>query len=131
MNREQRRAAEKSGRAPNPLTALWFSNAPWAPTGYGTQTAQVIERMRDDGHAIAVSCNYGLMGMQSEWNGIPIYPMGMEAYSNDVARANFAHWSTANPDHQAHMIVRSGTRCRRPCGRWSTISRSRPRSPRS
>jgi hypothetical protein len=105
MNREQRRKAAKTHTAPNPLTALWFSNAPWTPTGYGTQTAQVVERMRDDGHAVAVSCNYGLMGMQSEWNGIPIYPMGLEQYSNDVARANFHHWSTAHPEHPAHMIV--------------------------
>jgi hypothetical protein len=102
MNREQRR---KSGKKVDPIAALIFSNAPWCGTGYGTQTAQLAERMKKDGHETAISANYGLMGMQSEWRGMPIYPMGYEAYSNDVAAANFAHWRKQNPHLPAHLFV--------------------------
>ena len=94
-----------SNPAIDPITALWFSNAPWAGTGYGTQTAQVVERMQRDGHHIAVSANYGLQAMSTEWNGVPIYPMGYENYSNDVAAANFRHWTMRYPDAPAHMFV--------------------------
>lgn len=102
MNRAQRR---KSGKNVDPIASLIFSNAPFVGTGYGTQTAQLAERMKRDGHEVAVSCNYGLMGMQSEWRGIPLYPMGNENYSNDVAAANFAHWRKQFPDLPAHLFV--------------------------
>ena len=88
----------------NPMALLWHSNAPWCGTGYGTQTAQVVERMKRDGHAIAVNANYGLQGMRSEWNGIPIFPMGIESYSNDTVRANFTIWKRENPDLPAHVV---------------------------
>ena len=105
VNRQQRQKARESAPTINPVTALWFSNAPWAGTGYGTQTAQVVERMKRDGHHVAVSANYGLQAMTTEWNGIPIYPMGFENYSNDVAAANFRHWSLRHPDTPAHLFV--------------------------
>ena len=88
----------------NPMAILWHSNAPWCGTGYGTQTAQVVERMKAEGHAIAVNSNYGLQGMRSEWNDIPIFPMGVEGYSNDTVRANFAQWKRENPDLPAHVV---------------------------
>lgn len=62
----------------------WYSNAPWTGTGYGTQTAQVVRRLRDDGHDVAIYANHGLMGMVAEWEGIPVYPGGSERYSTDV-----------------------------------------------
>jgi len=81
----------------NPLTVLWHSNAPWCGTGYGTQTAQVVTRMKRDGHHVAVNANYGLQGMRTLWEGVPIFPMGVEMYSNDTVRANFAEWTAENP----------------------------------
>ncbi len=105
MNRQQRRAAVKSGKNPDALAALWFSNSPHVGTGYGTQTAQVIERFKRDGHAIAVSSNYGAQGAMMEWEGVPVYPMGYEAYSNDVAAANFRNWTARNPGLPAHLFV--------------------------
>ena len=87
-----------------PLALLWHSNAPWCGTGYGTQTAQAVERMKRDGHAVAVNANYGLQGMRTEWNDIPIFPMGLESYSNDTVRANFTQWKRENPDLPAHVI---------------------------
>jgi len=29
---------------------LWNSNAPWAPTGYGMQTAQVVRRLKQNNY---------------------------------------------------------------------------------
>lgn len=87
-----------------PLALLWHSNAPWCGTGYGTQTAQAVERAKADGHAIAVNANYGLQGMRTEWNDIPIFPMGLESYSNDTVRANFTQWKRENPDLPAHVV---------------------------
>lgn len=88
----------------NSMALLWHSNAPWCGTGYGTQTAQAVERIKLDGHSIAVNCNYGLQGMRSEWNGVPIFPMGIESYSNDTVRANFETWKRENSDLPAHVI---------------------------
>lgn len=105
MNRAERRRAHRQGKTSDPLTAVWFSNAPWAPTGYGTQTAQAVARMRRDGHNIAVISNYGLEAMQTQWEGINIYPRGYEAYSNDVVAADFADWTRQHPDGRPHVFV--------------------------
>jgi hypothetical protein len=107
-NRQQRRA-QKSPKSrttvADPATILWFSNAPWSGTGYSTQTAQAVTRMRRDGHNVAISNNYGLQGMRTVWEDIPIYPMGFEAYSNDVVAANFKDWTTQNPGSRSHIIA--------------------------
>jgi glycosyltransferase involved in cell wall biosynthesis len=105
MNRATRRAQARTAPDVKPLTVLWHSNAPWVGTGYGTQTKQVVERMARDGHAIAVNANYGLQATKMVWEGIPIFPMGMEQYSNDTVRANFKSWTAENPDNPAHCIV--------------------------
>ena len=105
MNRAERRRAQRQGNNITPLTLLIQSNVPWVGTGYGTQTKQITQRMSRDGHAVAVNANYGLQGTKMEWEGIPIFPMGMESYSNDTVRANFASWKRENPDNPAHCIV--------------------------
>lgn len=66
------------------MRITWFSNAPWTPTGYGTQTAQVVRRLRDDGHDIAIASNYGEMARITEWEGIPVFPGGADRYSTDL-----------------------------------------------
>lgn len=81
----------------SPVTVLWHSNAPWAGTGYGTQTAQVVQRMKRDGHNVAVNSNYGLAGMRTLWEGVPIFPQGVEVYSNDTLKPNFKEWTAEHP----------------------------------
>lgn len=71
----------------------WWSNAPWASTGYGTQTAQVVRRLAAEGHDVAVSANYGLQAQMMDWEGVPVYPAGMDAYSQDVIVPHHEHWS--------------------------------------
>lgn len=105
MNRAQRRAAAKNTPAIPPVAVTWFSNAMFAPTGYGTQTAQAVSRMKRDGHKVAISNNYGIQAMPMAWEGVHHYPMGYEGYSNDVVHANHKHWSAQHPDLPSHLIV--------------------------
>ncbi len=53
---------------------LWLSNAPWAPSGYGEQSGLFIPRLQAMGHEVACIANYGLHGVQQEWNGLTVYP---------------------------------------------------------
>lgn len=87
----------------NPLCIGWNSNAPWAATGYGTQTAQVTQRMKEIGHNVAIFSNYGLEGSNSEWNSMPVYQRGAEHYSNDVVPAHMYDWTKRNPK-QPHIL---------------------------
>ena len=106
MNRAHRRAtgATKTKRNPatlsrsKPLNVTWASNAPYAATGYGTQTSQVCRRMLRDGHRVSVACNYGLEATMIEWEGITLYPRGLADYSQDVLEAYSMAWSSQAPD---------------------------------
>jgi len=63
-----------SGVTGHPLNIVWNSVAPWVPSGYGQQTAQVCRRLRDAGHNVAISAFVGIEGHMSEWEGINVYP---------------------------------------------------------
>jgi len=56
------------------MRILWLSNGPWAPSGYGEQTALALPRLQSLGHDVGVLCNYGVQGRQTMWEGIPCYP---------------------------------------------------------
>jgi len=105
MNRAERRRAVKSGKTPDPLAITWYSNAIWAPTGYGTQTRQVVERLDREGHHVAIANNYGLMATQMVYDGIPHYPMGIDGYSNDVIGPIFQDWSRQHRDSKPLTIA--------------------------
>lgn len=66
------------------MKVLWVSNAPWCGTGYGVQTQLVAQRLKDDGHDVAIAVNYGLQGAAQRWRGIQILPMGYDQFSNDI-----------------------------------------------
>jgi len=87
------------------LAGLWLSNAPWAATGYGTQTAQVVSRMAADGHAMAVAANYGLEATNTDWNGIEVYPKGFDPYSNDVVAAYYADWTRQHKNKKPYLFT--------------------------
>lgn len=75
-----------------PYAVQWWSNAPWAATGYGVQTAQVVERLQRDGYLTSVSNNYGLEATSFDWHGVTVYPRGFDAYSQDVIVAHWEDW---------------------------------------
>ena len=103
MNRAERRRRARNGV--EPIAGLWVSNAAFAPTGYGTQTEQVVSRMVKDGHKIAVAANYGLEAIFTEWNGIEHLPRGYEAYSNDMVHPYFVDWSRQHPNYRHHVFT--------------------------
>lgn len=94
----QGRAPAGLWRIPVKLSALMMSNATWSRSGYGTQSRQLLTRMAKDGHAVAVSANYGIEGMPIEWEGIAHFPRGGNMYNNDVLPAYFQDWSFRNSD---------------------------------
>ena len=98
VDSSRRGALARASRVTNPdrLRITWYSNAPWATTGYGQQTAQVIQRLAKEEHEVAVHAMYGLAGSASMWNGFKIYPQGVETYSTDVMAAHHADWSNGS-----------------------------------
>jgi glycosyltransferase involved in cell wall biosynthesis len=66
----------------------WFSNAPWAATGYGVQTKLFAPRLKELGHDIAITAFYGLEGSVINWNGIQIYPRWAHGYGLDIMAAH-------------------------------------------
>ena len=113
MNREQRRSLEKQNKnvqnvVQHPRRILWVSNAPWATTGYSTQTNQVTTRLKANGDEIAIAANYGLEAASTMWNspagGIPVYPRGMDTWSNDVIPAHMHDWSQRDKDAE-HLLM--------------------------
>ncbi len=105
MNRAEKRRLKRAGVNPDKLSVLWYSNAVWANTGYGTQTAQAVHRLKDDGHAVAVAANYGLEAMTTEYDGIPHYPRGYETYSSDVVEPYFRDWTRQHPDGKPLVLA--------------------------
>jgi len=55
-----------------------------------------------DGHKIAVAANYGIEATMTEWEGVPHFPRGYDAWNNDVVGPYFDDWVSAYPDHR-HM----------------------------
>ena len=70
------------------MKVVLHSNAPWAGTGYGTQSQQLTARLQEDGHDPVISAFYGLSGSLLNWEGTTIYPAGYDLYGNDVILAH-------------------------------------------
>jgi glycosyltransferase involved in cell wall biosynthesis len=87
----------------------WYSNSLNQPTGYGTQSKQVIQRLVADGHKVAMLSNYGGEGVNSTIETgsglIPHYSRGMNQYSTDVMPLHYAHWKAENPKLPAFLIT--------------------------
>jgi len=87
----------------------WYSNSLNQPTGYGTQSKQVIQRLVQDGHKVAMMSNYGVEGVngliETGAGLIPHYSRGMTQYSTDVLPLHHAHWKAENPELPAFMIT--------------------------
>lgn len=86
-------------------TILWASNHPLAPSGYGTQTAQVVSRLTRDGHRVAIANNYGTEGFVSSWNGVRVYPKGLAHHSQDAIVAHTKAWAHDNTDPDPLLIT--------------------------
>jgi glycosyltransferase involved in cell wall biosynthesis len=85
------------------------SNTPGTPTGYGTQGAQLLERMMRHGMKTASLSNYGFEGgigsVKVGKYSIPHYPKGFTAYSADVIPQWFQHFDRTHDRKTALMTL--------------------------
>ena len=73
------------------------ANAPFVRTGYGVQCAQLVERLKADGHDPAVSSTYGQQGAVGSWKGVTVYPCGYDQNGNDVLHNHAMHHFGGDP----------------------------------
>ena len=62
---------------------IWHSNAPFAPTGYGQQTAVFCSRLKEH-YNLAISAFYGLESNIIPWNGIPVFPGMAQTHGDET-----------------------------------------------
>jgi glycosyltransferase involved in cell wall biosynthesis len=76
---------------PPRLRVLWASDAPWSTSGYAVEFALASVRLKD--HCdLALLATFGLHGGLQEWEGIPVFPGGADAFSNDVIAKAARAW---------------------------------------
>lgn len=74
------------------MKILILSNAPWANTGYGRVTRELIPFLQADGHKVAVLANYGLGGAAIHWHDVTIYPQRHSSMCEDMVGAVADHF---------------------------------------
>jgi glycosyltransferase involved in cell wall biosynthesis len=78
---------------------LWFSNAPWAASGYGTQTALTVPKLQELGHDVAVAAFHGLQGMPFNWHDMTVYPGSTEdQWGQDLMLGHYQQ-------HKADLLI--------------------------
>jgi glycosyltransferase involved in cell wall biosynthesis len=81
------------------LRILWYSNAPWAPTGYGQQTNLWVPRLQAAGHEVAIASFHGLQGIPINWEGMTVYPGSSEdSWAQDVMLGHYQQ-------HKADIMI--------------------------
>lgn len=66
------------------MKLIWLSVAPWAPTGYGLVTREIVPRLINEGHEVTVACKHFHTG-KVIWEGIPtIQGMDVEVLNRMV-----------------------------------------------
>lgn len=66
---------------------MWMSNAPWAGTGYGTQTKLLLSALLQRGHDPSCFAFYGLSGGMVSYDGYDVYPNSdFNEWGNDVIK---------------------------------------------
>jgi glycosyltransferase involved in cell wall biosynthesis len=76
---------------------LIHGNGPHVSTGYGVQVALLAERLKADGHDVAISCTYGQQGGLATWRGLTLYPAGYETNGNDILHMHALHHFEGDP----------------------------------
>lgn len=78
------------------------SNIYGAPTGYGNQVQQIVDRMKRHKLDVSILANYGLEGrmdkIKSKYGQVQVYPRGYAAHSQDVIPLWFDHFSKQHQD---------------------------------
>ncbi len=79
------------------MRVIWLSNAPWAASGYGQQTALAVPRLEKLGYEMAYAANYGLQSGTFEWQGHTVFPAN-EDWGNPTISTFVAH-------HRADLVI--------------------------
>lgn len=67
------------------MKVYFFSNTPWATTGYANQCALFAPRIKALGHEVVIGAFYGLQGAPIKWkHNIWVLPSGRDTYGNDI-----------------------------------------------
>jgi glycosyltransferase involved in cell wall biosynthesis len=66
------------------MMILWHSNAPYACTGYGQQTALWLPRLQQLGHEVVSFAPSGHAGAVLNWQGIPVLPAWRDGFGSDI-----------------------------------------------
>ena len=83
------------------MRVLFYGNAPFAWSGYGTQLAQLVPRVASLGHDAAIAAFFGVHGAPLYWGDPPvlIYPGSTEdQWAQDVLKGHYDH-------HQAQLLI--------------------------
>jgi len=65
------------------MKILWFSNSPFAKTGYGNQTQLFVAHMLGLGHEVATVSSFGLESTKMETPQLTMYPGGFNGPHRD------------------------------------------------
>jgi glycosyltransferase involved in cell wall biosynthesis len=129
-------AAEVEAKEPPPTTEdtrppiMWWSNAPWVGSGYGTQSALFGPRVAKLGYRLAFGAFHGLKGTRQAWTdpgGDPfiIYPGGRAESGNDVLAAHTRHWFQGQRGIFVLLsdpwVIRPEIASRVPCLAWTPV----------
>ena len=79
------------------IRVLLASDHPDATSGYSVQTKLAALRLKDHCH-LALLATFGLHGSIQDWNSIPLFPGGADAFANDVIPKAAKAW-------QADVII--------------------------
>lgn len=75
------------------MKLLWHANAPFAPSGYGVQTALFVPKIAALGHEVIISAPYSFGGSPITWEGHLVLPAVRDQAGNDVLAANYRYHS--------------------------------------
>jgi glycosyltransferase involved in cell wall biosynthesis len=76
---------------------LWHSNAGHVGSGYGSQTNIFTRLLKEElGHDVAISAFWGVMGGETWWNGIRVYPAD-GSYGGELLPIYATHHAAGNP----------------------------------
>ena len=113
------------------MRILWHSNAPWAPTGYGRQTALFAPLLAKH-YDLFLSANYGLDAAPIMWRNIPVMPGLGQTTARDHPRPRGGDLRgaprRAGADAVRHAAVRSRVFKRMNVACWTPVDHA-PVSP--
>lgn len=74
---------------------MWHSCAPWAASGYGTQTMIWTRELQKLGHEVTISTYWGIQGGATQWEGMTVLPGFGPNY---CTQSLYQHAKHFNPD---------------------------------